>query len=539
MPITCDFLVIGSGVAGLSFALEAASYGDVVLVTKRARDESNTRYAQGGIAAVLGATDSFEAHIKDTIDAGAGLCHERAVETCVKEGPERIAMLQQIGARFDRAEGEGKTNGDPDLDLHLEGGHSARRIAHVRDMTGREVERALLDAVSAQPRVRILEEHMAVDLITLSKYGGPEVCSGAYVLDVAEERVLTVLARATILATGGAGKVYLYTTNPDIATGDGLAMAYRAGAEIANMEFYQFHPTCLYHPQAKTFLISEALRGDGAILRLTDGTPFMKGHDARGDLAPRDIVARAIDFEMKRTGADHVLLDITDKKPAWVKERFPGIHAECLQYGIDMTTQPIPVVPAAHYCCGGVATDLEGRTTIPGLWAIGECAHTGLHGANRLASNSLLEGLVFGHRAALALREAPQKKPWPEVPDWDVGEANTPDEAVVITQNWDELRRLMWNYVGIVRSNKRLTRAARRIALLQEEIVEYYWRYFVTRDLLELRNIACAAQLIVECALARKESRGLHWTIDFPETDAKGARDMVVKRGVSAHLRLG
>jgi L-aspartate oxidase len=537
MPITCDFLVIGSGVAGLSFALEAASHGDVVLVTKRAQDESNTRYAQGGIAAVLGATDSFEAHIKDTIAAGAGLCHERAVETCVKEGPERIAMLQQIGARFDRA--EGKTNGDPDLDLHLEGGHSARRIAHARDMTGREVERALLDAVAAQPRVRILEEHMAVDLITLSKYGGPEVCGGAYVLDVAEERVLTVLARATILATGGAGKVYLYTTNPDIATGDGLAMAYRAGAEIANMEFYQFHPTCLYHPQAKTFLISEALRGDGAVLRLTDGTPFMKGHDARGDLAPRDIVARAIDFEMKRTGADHVLLDITDKKPAWVKERFPGIHAECLQFGIDMTSQPIPVVPAAHYCCGGVATDLEGRTTIPGLWAIGECAHTGLHGANRLASNSLLEGLVFGHRAALALREAPQKKPWPEVPDWDVGEANTPDEAVVITQNWDELRRLMWNYVGIVRSNKRLTRAARRIALLQEEIVEYYWRYFVTRDLLELRNIACVAQLIVECALARKESRGLHWTIDFPETDPKGARDMVVKRGVSAHLRLG
>jgi L-aspartate oxidase len=315
-------------------------------------------------------------------------------------------------------------------------------------------------------------------------------------------------------------------------------MAYRAGAEIANMEFYQFHPTCLYHPQAKTFLISEALRGEGAVLRQLDGTPFMKSHDPRGDLAPRDIVARAIDFEMKRTGADHVLLDITDKKPAWVRERFPGIYSECLRFGVDITAQPIPVVPAAHYCCGGVATDLDGRSTIPGLWTIGETANTGVHGANRLASNSLLEGLVFGHRAALALKDVTKKKSWPDVPDWDVGEAGTPDEAVVITQNWDELRRLMWNYVGIVRSTKRLTRAARRIALLQEEIVEYYWRYFVTRDLLELRNIACVAQLIVECALARKESRGLNFTIDYPETDPKDARDMVVKRGVSAHLRM-
>jgi L-aspartate oxidase len=539
MAITCDFLVIGSGVAGLSFALEAASFGDVVIVTKRSRDESNTRYAQGGIAAVLGAGDSFEAHMRDTLVAGAGLCHERAVEICVKEAPERIAMLRRIGARFDRAEREqGPHHEDPELDLHLEGGHSARRIVHSSDMTGREVERALLDAIVAEPRVRILEEHMAVDLIMLSKFGGPEVCAGAYVLDVGEEKVVTILSRATLLASGGAGKVYLYTTNPDVATGDGVAMAYRAGAEIANMEFYQFHPTCLYHPQAKTFLISEALRGEGAVLRQLDGTPFMKNHDARGDLAPRDIVARAIDFEMKRTGADHVLLDITDKKPGWVRARFPGIYSECLRYGVDITAQPIPVVPAAHYCCGGVATDLDGRTTIPGLWAIGEAAHTGLHGANRLASNSLLEGLVFGHRAALALKDAPKKKTWPEVPDWDVGEAGSPDEAVVITQNWDELRRLMWNYVGIVRSTKRLTRAARRIALLQEEIVEYYWRYFVTRDLLELRNIACVAQLIVECALARKESRGLNFTIDYPETDPKDARDMVAKRGVAAHLRV-
>jgi L-aspartate oxidase len=532
VAITCDYLVIGSGVAGLSFALEAAAHGDILLVTKRARDEANTKYAQGGIAAVLAAGDSFEAHIQDTLVAGAGLCHERAVEVCVKEGPDRVKGLEEIGAHFDRAPGKGEH--DPDLDLHLEGGHGARRIVHARDMTGREVERALLEALEQNPRVRILEEHTAIDLITLSKFGGPEVCAGAYVFDVAAEKVVTILARATVLATGGAGKVYLYTTNPDVATGDGIAMAYRAGAEIANMEFYQFHPTCLYNPQTKGFLISEALRGEGAVLRLTDGTPFMKSHDPRGDLAPRDIVARAIDFEMKRAGTDHVLLDITDKKPAFVREQFPGIYAECLRFGIDITLQPIPVVPAAHYCCGGVATDLDGRTTIPGLWAIGECAHTGLHGANRLASNSLLEGLVFGHRAAMALQDVEKKKTWPDVPDWDTGLAASPDEAVVISHNWDELRRLMWNYVGIVRSTKRLARAARRVTLLQEEIVEYYWKYFVTRDLLELRNIACVAQLIIECALSRKESRGLHYTIDYPETDAKEARDTVVKRGVPA-----
>jgi L-aspartate oxidase len=539
MPITCDYLVIGSGVAGLSLALEAAEFGEVVLVTKRASDESNTKYAQGGIAAVLAAGDSFEAHIRDTLIAGAGLSHEKVVELCVKDGPARIAKLQSIGAHFDLAEPAPgtKVGDDTDLDLHLEGGHSARRIAHSKDMTGREVERALLEAIAASPKIRLLEEHMAIDLITLAKYGGPEICAGAYVLDVTAAKVVTVLSRATVLATGGAGKVYIYTTNPDVATGDGVAMAYRAGAEVANMEFYQFHPTALYHPLAKSFLISEALRGEGAILRLLDGTPFMKKHDARAELAPRDIVARAIDFEMKRTGADHVWLDIRGKDPAFIKERFPGIYAECLRFGIDITKDPIPVVPAAHFACGGVTTDLEGRTTIPGLWAIGECAHTGLHGANRLASNSLLEGMVFGHRAAEALRTIDRTKPWHEVPDWDAGEAGTSDEAVVITQNWDELRRLMWNYVGIVRSNKRLKRAARRIALLQEEIAEYYWRYFVTRDLLELRNIATVAQLIVECATARHESRGLHYTIDYPELDPKAARDIVMKRGVPAHLR--
>ncbi len=537
MSIVCDYLVLGSGIAGLSFAIEAAKHGDVIVVTKRAIEESNTKYAQGGIAAVLAHNDSFAAHIKDTIVAGAGLCHERVVELCVNDAPARIEMLQKLGAKFDPSH----DSHDGGLDLHLEGGHSARRVAHVADATGREVERALIEAVRAEPRVRVLEEHMAVDLVTLADYGGPEVCAGAYVLDVASGKVETILARATVLATGGAGKVYLYTTNPDVASGDGVAMAFRAGAEIANMEFYQFHPTCLFHPKAKNFLISEAVRGEGAVLRRQDGTAFMKSHHALADLAPRDIVARAIDFEMKKTGAEYVLLDITDKKPDFIKERFPNIHAECLRYGIDMTREPIPVVPAAHYQCGGVTTDLEGRTTIPGLWAIGEVACTGLHGANRLASNSLLEGLVFGHRASLALAEQPREKPaWPtSVPEWDVGTASKSEEAVVVTQNWDELRRMMWNYVGIVRSDSRLRRASRRIALLQDEIVEYYWKYFLTRDLLELRNIATVAQLIVECAASRRESRGLHYSTDCRDTDTSGkwAHDTVIKRGVPAHLR--
>ncbi len=535
MPLCTDFLVIGSGVAGLSFALEAAATGDVLILTKRSADESNTKYAQGGIAAVLGAGDSFQAHIVDTINAGAGLCHERAVEVCVTEGPSRIRNLQDLGAHFDMAEGA-KDNAD--LDLHLEGGHSARRVAHAADVTGREVERALLAAIERTPRIRVLEGHTAVDLITLAKYGGPEVCVGAYVLDEATGKVETLLARAVILATGGAGKVYLYTSNPDVATGDGVAMAFRAGAEIANMEFYQFHPTCLYHPQARRFLITEAMRGEGAVLRRLDGSPFMRDHDARGDLAPRDVVARAIDFEMKRSGADHMLLDITAKPPSFVKDRFPNIYEECLRWSIDITRQPVPVVPAAHFMCGGVTTNLEGRTTIPGLWAIGECACTGLHGANRLASNSLLEGLVFARRAAEALAKSLDRSTsWPEVPEWEVGGAVSSDEAVVIAHHWDELRRLMWNYVGIVRSKSRLRRASRRIALLQEEISEYYWKYLVTRDLLELRNIATVAQLIVECAASREESRGLHFTRDYPLPDPKLARDTVVKRGVPAHMR--
>ena len=535
MFLCTDYLVVGGGIAGLSFALEASANGDVLVLTKGSAGESNTRYAQGGIAAVLGAADSFEAHIRDTLEAGAGLCHERAVELCVREGPARVKMLRDVGARFDLAAGAKDSD---DLDLHLEGGHSARRVAHAADMTGREVQRALLEAVARSPRVRLLEGHTAVDLITLAKYGGPDVCAGAYVLEDASGTVVTILARAVVLATGGAGKVYLYTTNPDLATGDGVAMAMRAGAEIANMEFYQFHPTCLYHPQARRFLITEAMRGEGAVLRRVDGSAFMTEHDPRGDLAPRDVTARAIDFEIKKSGAEHVLLDITDKSSSFVRERFPNIYEECLRWGIDITQQPIPVVPAAHFMCGGITTNLEGRTTIPGLWAIGECACTGLHGANRLASNSLLEGLVFAHRAAEALASTLDRGlTWPNVPAWEVGEAVPSDEAVVITQNWDELRRLMWNYVGIVRSDSRLRKAARRIALLQEEIAEYYWKYFVTRDLLELRNIATVAQLIVECAASRRESRGLHYTRDFPHADPRFARDSVIKRGVPAHLR--
>jgi L-aspartate oxidase len=533
MTTAVDFLVLGSGVAGLTFALEAAAHGRVLVITKRARDDANTTWAQGGIAAVMDPHDTPEAHVSDTLTAGAGLCHRVAVEVCATEGPARIRELIARGAVFDQA-------ADGSLDLTREGGHSARRVVHAADATGREVERALLAQVAAHPNIEVLEHRTAIDLIMLSRFGGPELCVGVYALDELAGKVETYLARATILATGGAGKVYLYTTNPDVATGDGVAMAYRAGAELANMEFYQFHPTCLYHPRAKSFLITEAMRGEGAILRLLDGTAFMERHDPRKDLAPRDVVARAIDSEMKRTGSDHVLLDITHKPASFIEHHFPNILAECRRWGIDITREPIPVVPAAHYMCGGIATNLHGATTIPGLYAIGECAFTGLHGANRLASNSLLEGLVFGHRAAHRLAgeiATLRSQPWPEVPGWDPGAATASDEEVVVTHDWDELRRTMWNFVGIVRSDARLRRAARRITLLQEEIREYYWRHLVTRDLLELRNIATVAQLIVECASVRRESRGLHFTIDAPTTRPELAVDTIVKRGVPAYLR--
>jgi L-aspartate oxidase len=533
MALVTDFLVVGSGIAGLSFALRAAAHGEVLIVTKRSSEDAATNYAQGGVAAVLSPGDSFDKHAEDTRVAGADLCHDVVVDLCVREAPDAIAWLAEIGTRFSRAE-------DGEFDLGREGGHSERRVVHAGDITGREIQRALLAAVRAHPNVRMLEWHMGVDLITLSKFGGPDQCVGAYVLDEKTGHIETILARATVLATGGAGKVYLYTSNPDVATGDGVAMAFRAGAEIANMEFYQFHPTVLYEPKAKSFLVSEALRGEGAVLRLPDGDAFMKRHHPLADLAPRDVVARAIDYEMKRTGSEYVLLDITHRPAEFVRSRFPNIHAECLSFGYDLATRPIPVVPAAHYMCGGVTSDLHGRSSLPGLWVLGETACTGLHGANRLASNSLLEGLVFARRAAEKLAGSIaelRSSPVPDVPDWQIGSAAPSDEAVVVTHNWDEVRRLMWNYVGIVRSDARLRRAARRVALLEEEIREYYWKHLVTRDLLELRNIATVAQLIIGSAMSRRESRGLHYTIDHPEPNDAFRSDTVTKRGVLPHLR--
>jgi len=522
-----DFLVVGGGVAGLSFALEAASHGSVLVLAKRARGEGSTQYAQGGIASVLGSDDALEMHVEDTLIAGAGLCHRDAVEVTVREGPERIRWLLSLGVEFDR---EG-----PQLHLTREGGHSRRRVAHAKDATGREVERALLAACDARG-IRVVEEAVAIDLLTSEKagLGGPNRALGAYVVDRASGEIATVTAAITVLATGGAGKVYLFTTNPDVATGDGVAMAYRAGASVANMEFFQFHPTCLFHPQAKSFLISEALRGEGGILRNKTGEAFMVRYDPRRELAPRDIVARSIDAEVKRRGDDCAFLDMTHLPKAFLIEHFPNIYATCKEFGIDMAVQPIPVVPAAHYQCGGVVTDLEGLTTLSGLMAVGEVSCTGLHGANRLASNSLLEGLVFGRRAAIragALLAEANSRTSPPVPAWNPGDALDPDEGVVVSHNWDEVRRLMWNYVGIVRSQKRLERARSRLQVLRSEIREYYWKYKVTPDLVELRNLADVALLIVESARRRKESRGLHYLLDFPNPDERFRHDTVLTRG--------
>jgi len=526
-----DFVVIGSGIAGLSFALKVAQHGSVAVITKRKGTDTNTAWAQGGVACVTSDEDSFELHVRDTLEAGAGLCDEAAVRTIVMEGPDRIRELMEFGLEFDERE----VSGHRELDLGKEGGHSKRRVLHVQDVTGKEIEGTLLRELGRQSHVELFENHMAVDLITAGKLGfaTEDRCLGVYVLDERTGEVETIRSDRIVLATGGCGKVYLYSTNPDIATGDGVAMAWRAGAVIANMEFIQFHPTCLFHAKAKSFLISEALRGEGGILRNSRGEDFMKRYDPRGSLASRDIVARAIDAEIKRAGAKCVFLDITDKSPEFIRERFPHIYETCLGFGIDMSKQPIPVVPAAHYQCGGIKTDVNGATNLLGLYAIGEVACTGLHGANRLASNSLLEGLVVAHRAAASSVQA-QKRSKQKIllPEWESGNVQDVDELVAIYHNWDEIRRLMWDYVGIVRTDKRLQRASARLRNLQREIREFYWNFKISVDLLELRNLATVAALIVDSALSRKESRGLHYTLDYPEAkDRQFKRETVLSRG--------
>ena len=518
-----DFLVIGSGIAGLFYALQVAPYGSVAVITKKKKKDSNTNLAQGGIAAVTDLNDTYASHIADTLKAGAGLCHYDAVESVIHEGPQRIKDLIELGVKFtesaDAASGKS-------YDLTREGGHSQRRILHAADWTGREIERVLINSCQENERITFFEDMAAIDLLIPSRYLGTaiqdDVCWGAYALECATGKVHTFLARQTLVATGGVGKVYLFTTNPDIATGDGVAMAWRAGAKIANMEFIQFHPTCLYHPFAKNFLISESVRGEGGILRRRDGRRFMDRYDPAMELAPRDIVARAIDSEMKATGDDFVLLDITHLDAGYIKGRFPHIYSTCLGFGIDITSEPIPVVPAAHYLCGGILVDGVGHSSLPRMYACGEVSCTGLHGANRLASNSMLEGVVYSCRAAkasIAALKADREK-IPDFPEWVFTQLkDEPDENVIISHNWDEIRRLMWNYVGIVRSQKRLLRAKHRIDMLHNEIRQFYWDHVLSSNLLELRNIAIVADLIITSAMYRRESRGLHYNIDYPCRD--------------------
>jgi L-aspartate oxidase len=542
MIYNTDFLIIGSGVAGLTFALKVASFGTVAIVTKKGITDSNTSQAQGGIASVFDALDSFDLHIQDTLAAGDGLTHPKVAELVVKNGPDRIRELIELGANFNLTETAPQDDGHPSLDLGMEGGHSKHRIVHAQDMTGQEIQRVLMEEVLKNDRISIFEDHIAIDLITHStriKRGSvitshEDICCGAYVLDRNTRQVKTFNAAITLLSTGGSGKVYLYTSNPDVATGDGIAMGYRAGATVANLEFVQFHPTCLYHPDAKNFLISEAVRGEGGILIDARGRAFMEKYDPKRDLACRDVVARAIDTELKKSGDDSVFLDISHKDAQFITSRFPNLYRNCLEFGVDMTRDPIPVVPAAHYMCGGVVTDLMGRTDIQGLYAIGETACTGLHGANRLASNSLVEALVYAHTAAgqveadLAIA---RKRALPEAPEWDETGTTDSDEVIMVSHNWDEIRRLMWNYVGIVRSNKRLERAFARIENIQKEIRDYYWGFKVETGLIELRNIAMVAELIIKCAQHRKESRGLHYSIDYPQrNDEHWQKDTVLKR---------
>jgi L-aspartate oxidase len=535
MMIDKDFLVIGSGIAGLTFALKASQFGSVAIVSKDKLAESATLYAQGGIASVMTDDDSFELHADDTIESGRGLCREDVVRIICREGPSHVRELINLGVKFTRIRGE-------DYHLSREGGHSRDRILHANDLTGQEIERAMIEAINSKKNITVFPHHMLIDFITRGRLDSKvepgstkDEALGAYILDVNTKEVKTFLSKITLLASGGAGKVYLYTSNPDTATGDGIAAAYRAGTKIANMEFIQFHPTCLYHPQAKSFLISETVRGEGGILRLKNGRTFMENYHPLGCLAPRDIVARAIDHEMKKSGDDCVYLDITHIKGYRIRERFPNIYQTCKQFGFDMVNKLIPVVPAAHYTCGGVLVDLNGQTNIRHLFASGEVCYSGLHGANRLASNSLLEGLVLSNRAvakaALLLKSGSFNNITPhDIPNWDCGNAVDSDESVVVSHNWDEIRRIMWNYVGIVRSNKRLRRAERRIQLLLGEIKEYYWNFTITKNTLELRNIALTAHLIIMSALQRKESRGLHFTLDYPETnDSDWKKDTVLQ----------
>ena len=530
MEIKTDYLIIGSGIAGLSFALKAALRGRVTIVTKKETMDASTNYAQGGIASVLDPNDSFDLHIKDTLESGAGLCNEHVVRMVVTNGPDMIKELISLGVHFSH----NKTQADR-LDLTQEGGHSRRRIVHTKDLTGQEVERALIHNAEKNKNIQIYENHMVIDLITTSKFikrglstnETKETCWGAHVLDIITGEVHTFLSRVTVLATGGAGKVYLYTSNPDIATGDGVAIGYRAGARVTNMEFVQFHPTCLYHPIEKNFLISESVRGEGGRLINKKGDHFMEHYHPLKDLALRDVVARSIDAELKKSGDECVYLDISHRSPDFIKNRFPNIYMKCLELNIDITKEPIPVVPAAHYMCGGITTDTQGRTNITNLYAIGEVACTGLHGANRLASNSLIEALVFSRFAfedSAKTITGTDDYQFPHIPLWDTGSATDSDESVVVSHNWDEVRRMMWNYVGIVRTDKRLIRAMRRIEVIQQEIKDYYWDFIITRDLLELRNLATVAELIITSATMRKESRGLHYNLDYLEKDDKNWR---------------